>query len=244
MITCLTLQLDLPFNLRSTNISSAMHGVLMELLPNDIQQQLHTKDGYTPIKQRLLFDSSDVYWEIVCLDKDISESLINALRELDSVFIEYHRVKIPIVKTTIEKINPKEFMNIYLNSDSAKRYVSIKLLTPTSFKSNGQYDIFPEVTKIFRSIMFMFDKFNSEQNMFDHETLLFIKNNVQIIDYKLRSTRFHLEGVRIPSFIGEITFRVNGPAQLVRFVNLLLAYGSYSGIGIKTTLGMGKFVLK
>ena len=55
----------------------------------------------------------------------------------------------------------------------------------------------------------------------------------------MRSTRFHLEGVTIPSFIGEVTIKITGPQMMVNLANMLAAFGEYAGIGIKTSIGMG-----
>jgi len=51
---------------------------------------------------------------------------------------------------------------------------------------------------------------------------------IEISGYKLRSTFFHLEGVRIPSFMGEITLNIKGPAQLVNLAHMLVFFGTYT----------------
>ena len=62
---------------------------------------------------------------------------------------------------------------------------------------------------------------------------------VNIVGYNLRSRTFHLEGIRIPSFIGNITIRIGGNKQFVNLINMLCECGKYSGVGIKTAIGMG-----
>ncbi len=243
MITKINIKLNLPASLYSTNISSLLHGVLMELLSSEVQNMLHTMNNYSPLKQRLLLDKKEANWEIVSLSPAIGNQLISLFENRKEIMIEYHQQKVDLLSTEVELIDIKDLMKTYLNMNEVKKYINLKLLTPTSFKSNGQYDIFPEPTKIFRSIMLMFDEFNDEHHLFDRDTLHFIENNIKIIDYRLRSTRFHVEGVKIPSFIGEIRLKVNGPPQLAKFVHFLLAYGTYSGIGIKTSLGMGKYLI-
>ena len=52
--------------------------------------------------------------------------------------------------------------------------------------------------------------------------------------------KFHLEGVKIASFMGSITIKIGGPQSLVNLVHLLMYFGEYSGVGIKTAIGMGK----
>ena len=51
--------------------------------------------------------------------------------------------------------------------------------------------------------------------------------------------RFHLEGTSIPAFMGHMEVHINGPQPLVNLIHLLLRYGEYAGVGIKTAMGMG-----
>ena len=48
-----------------------------------------------------------------------------------------------------------------------------------------------------------------------------------------------MENIKINSFIGTIDIRFNGPQTLVNISNLLFEYAKYTGIGAKTSLGMG-----
>ena len=69
-------------------------------------------------------------------------------------------------------------------------------------------------------------------------------NHTSIQQYQLRSTAFSLEGVKIPAYLGTIALRVRGTNTMADFANLLLQFGEYSGVGIKTSLGMGAYKRK
>ena len=75
--------------------------------------------------------------------------------------------------------------------------------------------------------------------MIDADTLEQLYTNAQIVRYDLKSVSFSLEGVKIPSFIGKITIKMNGTQTMANFARMLLEFGTYSGVGIKTSLGMG-----
>lgn len=64
-------------------------------------------------------------------------------------------------------------------------------------------------------------------------------DNTEIIGYNLRSTVYHLESIKIPSYIGNICIKIHGTQQMAQIVKLLLTFAEYSGTGIKTALGMG-----
>ena len=66
----------------------------------------------------------------------------------------------------------------------------------------------------------------------------------QIVDYRLRSTKLYLEGTKIPAFMGELTIRVNAPLPILQLVEVLLRSAVYTGVGVKTSLGMGKIQIK
>jgi CRISPR-associated endoribonuclease Cas6 len=78
-----------------------------------------------------------------------------------------------------------------------------------------------------------------ELEMFDEETLEQLAAYSEIYQYRLKSTYFPVEGIRIPSYKGEMTLRLHGTDTLARYVRFLLRFGEYSGIGIKTAMGMG-----
>lgn len=75
--------------------------------------------------------------------------------------------------------------------------------------------------------------------MVDEETLEQLCENAQIVKYDLKSVNFPLESVRIPSFIGKITIKMNGTQTMANFAKMLFEFGTYSGVGIKTSIGMG-----
>lgn len=66
-----------------------------------------------------------------------------------------------------------------------------------------------------------------------------IGEQVEISSYRLHSTLFSLEGVRIPAFMGTVTLRLFGNQTFRSYIHMLCDYANYSGIGIKTALGMG-----
>ena len=81
---------------------------------------------------------------------------------------------------------------------------------------------------------------SAESNvMMDEEVLDQLSTDTIMIGYRLQSVSFQLEGVRIPSFIGEVRWKIRGPQTMVNYANMLLKFGTYSGVGIKTSLGMG-----
>ena len=60
-----------------------------------------------------------------------------------------------------------------------------------------------------------------------------------ISDYSLHTVRYNLKNAYIPAFTGRVTVTARLPVPLLELWNALLCWAPYSGIGIKTALGMG-----
>ena len=80
--------------------------------------------------------------------------------------------------------------------------------------------------------------------MFDEDALKEMEESIEISNYRLKSCYFPIEGVKISSFMGNISLKINGSDTLKRYTKMLLQFGEYSGVGIKTSMGMGAIQLR
>ena len=78
----------------------------------------------------------------------------------------------------------------------------------------------------------------------DPEAMKQVARNIRMVRYSLRTGVFYLENTKITGYMGRITVVVSGPDQLARLAGALLSFAEYSGIGIKTALGMGGVRIK
>lgn len=189
----ITLRLERPVNM-SVNMSSVMHGVLMELVGRETAEYLHT-ESLRSYSQHLEIADDEMIWNVCSLT---------------------------------------EFA--YEKSD---RYVKLRFLTPTAFKQNGKYTFYPDLSCIYGSLMRRMDFVSLRNGMYDEDLLEELTKRSDIVSYNLRTVNYHLEGVRIPAFIGRITIKITGAQSLINYVNMLMKFGEFSGLGIKTSLGMG-----
>ena len=241
MIYKIAVQLNLPNNINLPYMGSILHGVLMDYLSNDIASSLHHNFAYSPLKQRVFYFEDKKIWEIVSMSEELFNELVNLFNKENKIYLKHYKSTVSIEKYSVEKISIQKLIDTFLHKRDLSRYIKINVSTPMSFKLNNQYMIFPNVKRFFRSIMIQFDAFFESHKLYDKETLEFLEQNVNIVNYKLKSVRFHMEKVKIPSFKGEIVFKINGPLPFLQLVYFLLAFGEFSGTGIKTSLGMGKY---
>lgn len=224
--------------------SSNLHGVLMERIDTNYAQYLHGQ-SLNPYSQCVLTQEGKTVWSIKVLDENAYESIILPL--LDKDFSEFKinkkEIDVEILEKQIKTKKKKELLEDFYEKPTSK-YLNIEFLTPTSFKSNGRYLIMPDVRYIYQSLMKKYSAASKDMEMFDEDTLEQLTEGSEITQYKLRSTYFPMEGIKIPAFKGELSIRLKGTETMARYARLLMQFGEYSGVGIKTSIGMGAMKIK
>ncbi|MDT0740580.1 CRISPR-associated endoribonuclease Cas6 [Staphylococcus chromogenes] len=243
MIRKIEVEIQIPEKTHVRYLGNILHGVLMEYLPTEMAEFLHNSSSYSPLKQRIYHINDKLIWEIVSFNEQLSLQLMTVFNENQTFYLRQYQKDLKVVSYKIENIDMQGFVEQYLSTDNPSKFITLKIQTPMSYKTNNTYAIFPDIYNFFRSIMLQFDNFFSEYQMYDKETLSFMKNNIRIVDYRLKSTRYYLEKVKIPSFMGEFTLRVEGPEPFLKLIHFLIAFGELSGSGIKTSIGMGKYLV-
>ena len=227
---------EIPYNY---SLSTAFQGYLMDLIDEKFAEKMHSS-GYHPYSQFVTVSDGKIKWTVNVLDKEAEMYIVNRLLEDDikSVHINKLDDDLCIVNkdysvTTYEDL----FKECYFKNDS--RYIEVRFLTPTAFKQNNRYQFFPGIKLIFQSLMMKYDASSCENVIFDEELLKHFEENLEIVSYNLRSTSFFVNTNKIPAFTGRLVFKANGPMQMANLAYLLLRFGAYSGVGIKSGMGMG-----
>lgn len=221
------------------NISSILHGIIMENISHEYAEKLHMQ-GYKPFSQSLVLNDEKALWTITTLNEEAKTNIIDELIK-DSFGSFYMKKKDATVTIESKKLEITSYNALMENYyfGNCSRYINIIFNTPCAFKSDGNYVFMPNTKFIFKSLIKKYDAFSKEFNIGVENVIEDFEKNIRIEHYNLKSTKFHLEGIKIPSFRGEITFKVNGPQTLVNLVTMLVRFGEYSNIGIKAAIGMG-----
>lgn len=224
--------------------SSNLQGVLMERIDSGYAAGLH-EQGLRPYSQHLFCTGKEREWVVCTTNREAYQQIILPL--MDGGFTDFNLEKREMHITILNKklnTTPMQELLQEFYSAGCDRYLNLEFVSPTAFKSDGRYLIFPETRHIFQSFMNKCSASSDDMEMYDEETLEQLTAGTEIIRYHLRSTAFPLEGVRIPSFTGEITIKVTGTETMARYVRFLARFGEYSGVGIKTAMGMGGLRIK
>ncbi len=220
-------------------LASLLQGVLMERMEPSYAAFLH-ESRIHPYSQYVECREDDILWHVNALTREAEEYILDPLIDdsLEQVVLHTRDETLRIVDRSVTRCTYESLIEAYYLGECS-RYIPLRICTPMAFKQNGRYCIIPSPRLIFQSLMRRFDACQEENSIFTEELLREFESLTEISDYRLRSMRFSLEGVRIPSFIGDLKIHVNGPQQMANVAWMLAKFGEYSGIGIKTGMGMG-----
>lgn len=229
-------QKDIPLN---WNCGSLFHGAFMQRLDPSYGEALH-RSGPKPFSQYLTCAPEECKWVFQTLTEDAEQQIWEqpSIQEWNEIYLEQKNATFKIKERSITVLSEEDLMQRTFFGNCARR-VSISFVTPTAFKTNGGYQNYPTTRHIFQSLISKFDTASAKSQIASPELLENLEQYVKITNYSLRSTTFSLEGVRIPSFIGWLKLTLLGPQQFVNLCHMLLRFGTFSGVGIKTALGMG-----
>ena len=142
-------------------------------------------------------------------------------------------------RTILEETSYEDLIHKFWSSDSLYTQAKLQCMSTTSFKVDKQYTIFPEAFRIYRYLLRQWNQF-STFGMLDTDSILGdLEAGVFIRDYNLRMGIYGLEGVKIRGFRGQVVMQFKRNVEMQRVLALLSYYSQFTGLGIKTALGMG-----
>lgn len=223
-----------PAHALSPDSAYRLYAYLLEQLPPEEAQWLH-EAGNRGISQCLHYQkNAGVYlWTVNVLIDEIAEILCPILNELDQVFIEQQSFSV------FRKESRQITLEALLAHGITANRTTLCFCTPTAFKQSGRYTIFPQERLILQSLISRWNETFPSCPLEDQDAFDALLASIHIVDYRLRTTRFLLKGVRIPGFIGSCVIEAKLALPLLELWNALLSFSDYAGIGIKTGIGMG-----
>jgi CRISPR-associated endoribonuclease Cas6 len=218
-----------------------IYGALLKDVPSEFADFLHG-DDIRPVNHYILLDAAKPYSAehvINIFSEAARDSILPVILNQKSYSIPKYNCTLLTGGSTVTRIEESELANPYSASRPCKKRVTLRLLSPTTFKSDNRYAIFPTPELIIRSAAKRFGTLQSEFNVNDEEAIAQISESTVISDYNLHSFGYRMKDARIMSFLGSVTLSIRGPEPMIRLFDMLLNVLPYTGLGIKTSLGMG-----
>ena len=238
MIAKLRMKLEIQAGELSFHYGSLMQGVLMEKIDSSYAGKMHS-GALNPYSQAIYQTSGQYFWEINALNQEAKEEILDVIAKSEEFFIKKKNQRVKVTEKTYSEVKKKELVREFYEEEAGNLF-KITFFTPTAFKQKGQYTFVPDIRCIYQSLMNKYDAATSMDEVFDEDMLECLTEHTTIQNYNLRSVRFGMEGTAIPAFVGTLTLKVSAQQTIVNFANLLFTFANYCGIGIKTSIGMGK----
>lgn len=243
MMQTLEIKFAAPVGVKLTqSVCSLLHGVLMENIDPDYAAMLHTQN-LRPYSQSFCYDKerNGLYWRLNALNAQAKTELLAAAFALpEKVLLKQKNMELQIVgKEYFPATDYEELAEKYFAHPLEGKYLQLQFLTSCSFKSEGQYVIFPQPQFVFGSLVKRWNAFADKNKLEAVGVAQDLAQEVYVADYRLRLQAFSVDGARIPAFRGSYTLGMKNNLMSNRIIAMLGEYSNYCGIGIKTALGMG-----
>lgn len=243
MIRSLEIRLAAPTGAKLTQSAcSLLHGVLMEHIDSTYAELLH-QQSLRPYSQYLYFDKerAGVYWRLTSLNKQADDELLGAAFSLPAtVYLKKKQMEVQLVsKEYLPETSYAAIAEKCFAQPLAGKYLSCSFLTSCSFKSEGQYVIFPQPQFLLGSLIKRWNSFADKERLDALGLAQDLAQETYVADYKLSLRSFSVDGAHIPAFRGLYVLGMKNNVMCNRIIAMLGEYANYSGIGIKTALGMG-----
>ena len=209
-----------------------LYAWLLDQIPREEAACFHdqTQQALTQYLER------DGVWTVNLFGDDAVEQLGCVLEHVERIIL--YAEELTVQDRQIRPVGePEDFLR--MGRGEVGRRALLRIVSPAAFKQSGRYVIFPQEGLLLQSLLMKWNAVCPKYPMEDADMLDEMKRGIRIVDYSLRTGRFQLKNAAIPSFYGKIILEERLPVVLKEIWNALLCLAPYSGIGIKTTLGMG-----
>jgi len=228
-----------------------VHGLFFSLIGKDLASLLH--EGYRDIKPfslfcRELFKKQNVKGlnlEINLLEDSLIPQFLSALilgRKGAFLNLNSRRVEVKLDRI----LSPQRWLKPYpslMEVEAVPTKVGVKFLSPTTFRRYNSDLPFPLPELLFRGLVKRWLAFANQPIGVDLREY-YPKVEIERYDLKTRKVEFS-GGGKLTTFVGEVVYNLseveNDEAR--RWFFILLRYSLWSGIGRKTTMGLGKVSL-
>ncbi len=215
----------------------ALYGELMRRLGEvapDYAAALHQADR-TPIAQYITSENGVTTWRVT-LFGDARDAVGAILGSSDHYALSSPEVALEVAKTEIVRRTQRQLVDAVHHDGGLCK---LNFLSPTAFKMDGEYVMFPTVPLIINNLIGKWNACSPDIVIADDDAVRAIVAGTRLTAYNLRSNYFTVKGAKIPAFVGEVLLRPKLPVPLMQIFALLMSFAPYCGVGIKCALGMG-----
>ncbi len=222
--------------IKSWDLAPMLQGVIMECVSEEVAEQLHGLP-FNPYSQYCTVEDDKLIWVLNALTSGAQSLIIDPI--LTATELRIKRFDLPLSWQDVSQttLSRKDLVGL-VYGDETRRF-KLQFVTPASFKSGGAYQLIPSLHFIYQNLLMHYSQIFDADHEADADTVAYLAEHTRIVGYSLFSRYFLLGGKKIPAFMGSLTVETHGPQSLVGLAHMLLRFGTFSGVGIKTSMGMG-----
>jgi len=129
-----------------------------------------------------------------------------------------------------------------LAATTAARYLTLEFASPTAFNRGDKlFHLLPDPKWVFESLARSWNIFAPAALQLDKQVIgEFAAEQVLLADYELHTTTLHFPKYSQKGFTGRCSYQVRGEGECAARLAMLAEFARYSGVGYKTTMGMGQ----
>lgn len=137
----LTLEVDAPLErARVATLGPHLHGVLMESIPADYVQTLHTVPVNPYSQYALARSTTSLEWKISTLTNEARQQIVGPIN--DAAFAGFRLrasgIATQVTSRSLEQNPLSQFARIFYARPETRKF-RVEFLTPTAFKQSGEY---------------------------------------------------------------------------------------------------------
>lgn len=223
-------------------MGSILQGALMEIIGVETAKKLHS-EGFRPYSQFVYFDKNRniPIWRVNALNDWACEKILAPLSYQRQIFLRHKNYRVNFLECKIISEESYTDMTERFMSDYApiSKGVDIDFITTASFRRDERYVVFPEIYLIVQSLLNRWNNFSTTFTVEGEDLPHVLADFFTVKEYNFYSQVFLLEHQKVAGFCGRMSANLNGDITANKLLGLLFEYANYSGIGIKTALGMG-----
>ena len=214
-----------------------LYAALLRHAPPAFAGHVHAA-ATTPVSQYLSAErDGSLIWTVNLLGRESEEALGGYLDAVRSVALDRERVTLEAVHKSRRGI--AEAGELFALAEETKGSHFLRFLTPTAFKSRGEYRNFPGNRLILQSLMKRWNGCIPECVIGEGVGLDALSEGLLCRHFHIQDRAYVVKGHEIPGFVGNLVLENHLGGFERRLADALLVFAGFAGVGIKTALGMG-----
>ena len=218
--------------------SYRLYAALLRQAPADFGCQVH-QDAVTPVSQYLDLEGEEPVWVVTLLGEACEQALSPVLETTEGFTLDREHLRLRVRQRSFRRIEDAEAL--LAQAAALRGPHRLRFVTPTAFKSQGHYVNLPTSRLILQNLLRKWNGCITECPIEDEDGqgLEALAAGLRCGAFRIASRDYPLKGHPVSGFVGELTLENHLTGFHRQLANALLLFGTYAGVGIKTTLGMG-----